>query len=161
MRVLALYHLHGAWAEETGEDHLVEIGRQGQNGREHGDGVGPDRYGHVHTFEAVMPHPAVVLRALLVGLPVHARRTLVEDLHAIHAAVPLARVGVAGKDERQGDESSAILGPALQRRQIPQRKALRPDHLLASSLGYRARKERPHLRQFWRHLELADERSEE
>ena len=43
----------------------------------------------------VVLHAAVVFRALLVGLPVHAGGALVEDLHAVHAAVALAGVGIA------------------------------------------------------------------
>ena len=41
--------------------------------------------------------PAVMLGALLVRLPVHAGGALVEDLHAVHAAVALAGVGIARK----------------------------------------------------------------
>ena len=40
---------------------------------------------------------AVVFGALLVGLPMHSRGPVVEDLHAVHAAVALAGVGVLGR----------------------------------------------------------------
>ena len=65
-----------------------------------------------------------MLGALLVGLPVHAGGALVEDLHAVHAAVALAGVGVAGEDQRQGDEAPAVLRPALQDREVEQREAV-------------------------------------
>ena len=98
-----------------------------------------------------------MLRALLVRLPVHAGGALVEDLHAVHAAVALAGIGIAREHHRQRDEAAAILRPALQHRIIEQRKSVAPDHFLARALRNDLRKERAHLGQLRQHLQLADQ----
>ncbi len=102
-------------------------------------------------------HASIVLRALFMRLPVHARGALVVDLHAIHAAIALAGVGIARKHQRQGDEAAAILRPAFQHRIIEQGKAPGADDLLARAFGHDLGKERSHLGQLWQHLQLADE----
>ncbi len=57
---------------------------------------------------------AIVFGADFLALPVHAGGALVVDLHAIHADVALAGLGIAGDDAGQGDEAAGILRPALQ-----------------------------------------------
>ena len=52
-------------------------------------------------------------RTMFVGLPVHRGRRVVEDLHSIHAAIPLARFRILAEDQREGDETAGILWPAL------------------------------------------------
>ena len=113
----ALHHLDRATPQEPRHQHLVEIGRQRKNGREHGRRIRADRHRHVHALtHSLGREPPVMLRALLVRLPVHAGGPVVVYLHPVHAAVPLARVGVLRKDKRQRDEPPAVLRPALQDR---------------------------------------------
>ena len=98
-----------------------------------------------------------MLRALLVRLPVHAGGALVEHLHAIAAAVALARIRIARKHHRQRDEAAAVLRPAVQNRKVVQREIVAPDHFLARAAGHDLRKERAHLGQLRQHLQLADQ----
>ncbi len=58
-----------------------------------------------------------VARGDLVQLPVHPGGASVENLHAVHADVAVARVGVLRVDGRERDERAAVLGPAFQHRQ--------------------------------------------
>ena len=51
----------------------------------------------------------------------HAGGGVVVDLHPVHSDIPLAGVGVVGDDAGQGDESSAIQGPALKDGEVEQR----------------------------------------
>ena len=122
---LALDHLDRTAAQETGDHHLVEIGRQRQDGRVHRRRVGADGDGDVHAFGLAFGHSApVVLRALLVRLPVHAGSALVVNLHPVHAAVALAGIGVARKDHGQRDERTAVARPAGKHRVIVEREAV-------------------------------------
>ncbi len=68
-------------------------------------------------------HAAIMFRALFVRLPVHAGGALVENLHAVHAAIALAGIGIARKHQRQRDEAAAVLRPALQHGIVEQREA--------------------------------------
>ena len=102
-------------------------------------------------------HAAVVLGALLVGLPVHAGGALVEDLHAVHAAVALAGVGIAREDHRQRDEAAAILRPALQDGVIEEREAVVRMTSWQGPLATIFGKERAHFGQLRQHFELADQ----
>ena len=72
----------------------------------------------------------MVLRPALVRLPVHAERTVVEDLQAIHADVSLARARIACEDRGQGDIAATVGRPALERRQAGERWVRRLDELL-------------------------------
>ena len=97
---LALHQLDGFLAQEAGEENLIEpIGQ----GRGRGKGVGriaAERDRHRHALAAFVIALAVA-RADLVHLPVHAGGAVVVDLHAIHAEIALAGVGVARVDVRQ------------------------------------------------------------
>ena len=98
---------------------------------------------------------AIMLGALLVGLPVHAGRALVEHLHAVHAAVALAGVGIAREDHGQRDKAAAVFGPTLEHGEIEQRKTAGADHFLAGAFGDRLGEECAHLDQLGQHFELA------
>jgi hypothetical protein len=111
----------------------------------------------VHALAAERGHAAVVLCALLVRLPMHARGALVVDLHAVHAAIAFARIGIPREHQRQRDEAAAILRPAFQHRIIEQRKTRRADHLLARPFRHGLGKERFHFGQLRQHFELADQ----
>jgi len=82
-------HLHGAAAQESGENHLVEILGQGQRGGEGDHRIGPDRHSHLQAA-TIAEARAVVVSAPLVDLPVHAGGRGVVKLHPVHAAVALA-----------------------------------------------------------------------
>ena len=97
-----------------------------------------------------------MFRALFVGLPVHARGALVVHLHAVHAAVALAGVGIAREHQGQRDEAAAIIRPALQNRVIEQREPVGAHYFLARSLGHDLGEKRAHLGQFGQHFQLAD-----
>ncbi len=103
-------------------------------------------------------HAAIMFRALLVGLPVHAGGALVEDLQPIAAAVALAGVRIARKHHGQRDEAPAVLAASTCRiGKSSSEKLSRRDHLLARPARNDLRKERAHLGQLRQHLQLADE----
>src|ERR1039458_6260952 len=58
------------------------------------------------------------LKTMIQHLPVHGRGGLIEPLHAVHAAVAFAGLGVLGKNRRIFNGRPATRGPALQDRQI-------------------------------------------
>ena len=60
--------------------------------------------------------------ARLVDMPVHACRTVVEELHAVHADVAHARLGIDRVHHWQGYETPAIGRPALQDRKRRERR---------------------------------------
>ena len=56
-------------------------------------------------------------------LPMHAGRALIVHLHSVNPHVACAGFRIAGMHIWQGDETSAVFRPALEYRQIAQRKA--------------------------------------
>ena len=61
-------------------------------------------------------------RSGLVNMPVHTRRTVVEDLHAVHADVAHARFGIDRIDHRQGHEAASVRRPAFEDRKRGERR---------------------------------------
>ena len=113
----ALHQLDGFLAQETGEEDLVEPIGEG-SGRGKGVGrVAADRDRDGHALAPLVVELAMA-RADFVHLPMHAGGAAVVDLHAVHAEVARAGLGVAGVDVRQRDEAAAVLRPALQDRQV-------------------------------------------
>jgi hypothetical protein len=102
-----------------------------------------------------MPGPAVVFGALFMRLPVHPGGPLVEDLHAVHAAVALAGVRIAGEDHRESDEPAAVLRPTMKNGVVEERKAIVAHDLLARALRHCFRKKCAHLGELRQHLQLA------
>ena len=100
---------------------------------------------------------AVVLRADFLALPVHAGGAFVVDLHAVHADVAFAGLGIAGDHARQRDEAARILGPALQDGKIQQRKIVALDDFLAGAGGDGLGEELAHLRQHGEHFYFVEE----
>ena len=93
-----------------------------------------------------------MLGADFLALPVHAGRPLVINLHAIHAHVALAGLGIAGHYTWEGDETSPIVRPALQYGEIEQRKVIALDDFLAGAGLNRLGKELSHFRQHGKHF---------
>ena len=88
-----------------------------------------------------LPEPlrhAVMLRAALVPLPVHARRPVVEHLHPVRADVALAGLRILREHERKRDVGTAVVRPAGQDRQLVQRAVALHD-LLAWRVLHRLR----------------------
>src|ERR1039458_9509096 len=106
---------------------------------------------------AFLQHPAVMLGALFVSLPVHTSGALVVHLQPIAAAVALAVIRIFRENHRKRDEAPAILWPAVQDGIFIQRKLFVADHFLASPVGYGFRKERSHLGEFGQHLEFSQQ----
>ena len=69
-------------------------------------------------------------RADLVKLPVHSRRALVINLHAVNADIARACLRVARVHVCQSDEPPAVFWPAFENRQIPQRKSVSIAYLM-------------------------------
>ena len=116
----ALHQLDPPSRQKAAEQQLVEpFGhRRGRAVRQHR--LGAERDGD---FEPP-PEPlgdAVMLRAALVPLPVHAGRAAVEHLHAVGADVAHAGFRISGEHQRQRDVTAAVLRPAFQDRQLVER----------------------------------------
>ena len=90
-------------------------------------------------------------------LPVHPSGAFIEHLHAIAAAVALARIRILRKHHGQRDEPTAIVRPALQHRKIVQREIFFANHFLARPVVDDLGKERAHLRQHRQHFQFADD----
>ena len=141
----AAHHLHPLPAQEAGEHHLGDEGRQRRRG-----GVGErrvaaeaDRHRHPLAGAVAAAGPG----AVVVQLGVEAQGPLAVHLQAVepHVALAVAEAGVA---QAQGDEGAAVLGPGGEHRQ-PRQGGLvpAPHHLLAEGLPDRLRHPAGHLRQ--------------
>src|SRR5208283_4698474 len=73
---------------------------------------------------------AIMFRAMLLTLPMHAGAATVVDLHAISPDVALAGLRVLGDDRGQRDESPPVQWPALQDGKIQQREIVALDDFL-------------------------------
>ena len=113
------------------------------------DGCRPAIYGIAH------PLPRMFRRNFLT-LPVHPRRSLIVDLHAVHAEVALAGLRIAGGHTRQGDEPSGVAGPALQDREVEQGEVVALDDFFARAGRHGAREEFSRFCQKRQHLELVE-----
>jgi hypothetical protein len=159
-------------AQEAGDQIFLDLRGRGNNGRKRHCGFGADRDGNFHfagrpaafgdhrsarrprhdvdgrglSLNRCAHALASMFRRIFLALPVHSRGALVIDLHAVHSKIALARPGVARGDAGQGDESSAILRPALQDRKIEQGKIVALDHFFARPGRHRARKKFAQLR---------------
>ena len=95
------------------------------------------------TATSMRPSVASAVGApVLVDLPVHERRALVDDLHAVHADVAAAGVRVVRDDGRERDERRRVARPAALDRELRQVDVVAREHdLLARALahGLRAR----------------------
>ena len=91
---------------------------------------------------------------MLLRLPVHPRRPLVENLHPVATHIPLPRVRVLRNHHRPGNEPPAILRPTFQYRKIIQGKIVGAHHFLARPAAHHLREKRPDLRQLRQHLHL-------
>lgn len=76
-------------------------------------------------------HVTEILCAVLVDVPVHARRLAVILLQPVHADIALARLRILREDERQRDERAAIIRPALEDGDIVKARVLCLDDFLA------------------------------
>jgi hypothetical protein len=153
---LALHHLDRLLAEESREHHLVHVVRHRRHRGERHGGVRPDRDGDVDP----PPRPLgilVVLRAVLVDLPVHPGRAGVIDLHPVHPAVAPARPRVPRENERECNEPSRVLRPALQDGERIEGRRRRLDDILARARLDRLRNEVSELFEPREHLELGNE----
>ena len=95
---------------------------------------------------------AVMFGGYFLPLPVHARRALVVDLHAIHADVALAGFRVARDHAGQSDEAARVFRPALQDGKIEEREIVAFDDFFAGAGGNCPGKELAHLGQHGQHL---------
>jgi hypothetical protein len=132
----ALDDLHGVAAEEAGEHQLVDVFRKRRTCAVGADRVEPEPDRHLHPALGA----GVISATVLVELPVHRGRARAEHLHAIHAHVPLAGLGIARDHCRQGDERRGVEGPARLDREHAEVDLLAAQHdLLTGPLPHRAR----------------------
>src|SRR5713226_2194804 len=98
-----------------------------------------------------------MLRSMLLCLPVHPRRPLVVNLHAVPPYISFPSFRILREDQRKCDEAPAILRPAFQDRKIKKVDvASLLDHFLARAGLHALRKERSKLRELWQHLDLVE-----
>ncbi len=98
-----------------------------------------------------------MLSGVFLALPVHAGRSGVVELHAVHADIALTAPGVARDDARQGDEASAITRPALQHREVEERKIAAANDFLAGSAGNNLGEKTAHLGEQRQHFHFVEE----
>ena len=106
-----LHQLDAPAAEKPGEQQLVEPFGHRRRRRIREDRLGAQRHRHLEPLAQPLGD-AMVLRAALVPLPVHAGRAAVEHLHPVRADVAHAGFRILRDDERQRDVAAAVLGPA-------------------------------------------------
>ena len=101
-----------------------------------------------------------MLGGYLLALPVHAGGFGVVDLHAVHAYVAFACVGVAGDDAGEGDEGASVLGPGFEDGELEEVDVCAAmDDLLAGGVfgGDDFGKEAAYFGKCWEKLELVHE----
>ncbi len=120
-------------AQEAREHELVEVMRERGAGGVRGHGIEPDRDGD---GDAPVLGGEQVGASVLVHLPVHEGRALVDDLHAVHADVADTGLRVLRDDGGKRDERRRIAGPAALDRQPAEVDVVAlEDDLLAGALG--------------------------
>ena len=117
----ALHEFHRTAAQEPGQQVFVHVVRHRSRRGVGIDGIAAqrDRNGHPAAQTLV---GVVMARSGLVNMPVHTRRTVVEDLHAVHADVAHARFGIDRIDHRQGHEAASVRRPAFEDRKRGERR---------------------------------------
>ena len=153
---LAPHHVNGLAAQKAREHHLVYAGWQRRGRRIDRRRRRAEHHRHLQPLLLALGVP-VVLGAALVQVPVHTERLIVEDLEPIHADVALAGVRIVREHQRQGDVAAAIVGPALQDRQLRELEVLTTVHLLARRGGDQPRSGRGNAAELVQRLELAAE----
>ena len=124
----SLHELDAPPAEESGQQQLVEPFRHRRRCRVGEDRLGAQRHRHLEPLAHALGN-AMMLRATLVPLPVHAGRASVEHLHPVRADVSHAGFRILGNHERQRDVAPAVFGPRLQNRQLVKRSIALDDFL--------------------------------
>ena len=109
-----LDHFHALAAQKAGQQHLVQIGRQGGAAAPDRCRVAAQGHRYIHPFQPQFAAQALVVRRHFVRLPVHPGGAAVINLHPVSAVVVHPGFRVAGDDQRQGDERPAIQRPALE-----------------------------------------------
>ena len=116
---LAPHHLDGLAAQKSGEQNFVQpIGQRGSRGK-CVDRIAPDCHRHRHALAPFVVTLAMT-RPHFVDLPVHPRGAVVIDLHPIYPNIPRTGFGITRMHIRQGNETAAVLRPALQDRNVVQ-----------------------------------------
>ena len=114
----ALHELDRLAAQITGQQILVDVGRQRRGGAPHRRRIAAedDRTGDERLL-FFLRH-ALVFRAALVPLPVHHQRAIVFHLQAIHAHVADVAHRIARDDLHQRDVLAAVERPAFEDGQL-------------------------------------------
>ena len=139
-------------AQEPCENHLIHIARQRCRRRVGHDGIRANGHGALDAVAAHGRRIAVILGAVLMNVPMHARGLAVVLLQAVHAHVALARTRVIREGQGQCHEGAAIVRPALEDGDFVEIRMLCLHDLLAGRILHV-------LREVYRVLELRDERN--
>ena len=98
-------------ARKPAEQQLVEPFRHRRGGAVRQHRLGAERDGDLEPLAQPLGD-AMMLRAALVPLPVHAGRPAIEHLHPVGADVAHAGLRILGEHERQRDVAAAVVRPA-------------------------------------------------
>lgn len=154
---LALHQLHGRLAQEPREKELVHLVGNRRRGGVCGDGIRPQSHRHFQAFPALFRQVMVVGPAL-VAVPVHAGGGLVEHLHAIHAHIAHACLGILRDDKGHGDEGPGVLRPRGEDGEHGEIDVLAGQHdVLATTAGDVLGKDVGHARELGQHLKFLDD----
>ena len=128
---LGLHQLDRLAAQEAGDHELVDVLGQRRRGRVGGDRVETEGDRDVEA----LAHAAPVGGTVLVQLPVHEGRALVDLLHPVHADVAAAGARIGGDHGGQRDEGGGVAGPAVRDREGVEVDVVAGQHdLLAGTL---------------------------
>ncbi len=111
----ALHQPHAAAAQKTRQEVLVHVVGHGRRGGIGIDRIAAQRHRHGHAAPQT-PAGVEVPGTGLVHVPVHARGAVVEELHAVHARIAHARLGIDRVHDGQRHEPPPVAGPAAQLR---------------------------------------------
>ena len=131
---LAAHELDRLPAQEAREHELVEVVRERSARRVGRHGIEPDRD---RDRDAPVVGGEQVGAPVLVHLPVHEGRALVDDLHAIHADVADARLRVLRDHGGEGDERRRIARPAALDREKAEIDVIALEHDLLARRPWR------------------------
>ena len=152
---LAAHELDRLAAQEAGEHQLVEVVRERGARRVRGHGIEPDRD---RNRDPPVLGGEQVGAPVLVHLPMHEGRALVDDLHAVHADVADTGLRVLRDHGGERDERRGIAGPAALDRQPAEVDVVAlEDDLLAGALGDRLRERVRDRLQLEQALDLLDD----
>ena len=103
-------------SEESGKNVLIDIFRKGSSGRISINRIASQCYSHRHSAFFLFPGFKMFGTGFM-PVPVHCRRTGIEDLYSVHSNISCAGLRIRSMDHGEGKKAPPVVRPAFQYRE--------------------------------------------